>query len=99
MNGLVGRLVGEAKRERKVSPGVQNDAKKGPKRRSGVQNDTQKGPKMTGNEPISGPKWVPANRASEKKPRRFPGGSGKKPLSGFLSLVKKNHVGVLVFCH
>ena len=35
MNGLVGRLGGEAKREQKVSPGVQNDTKKGPKIRSG----------------------------------------------------------------
>ena len=43
MNASVERLGGEAKRERKVSPGVQNDGTKGPKRRLGHPKSDEKG--------------------------------------------------------
>ena len=64
MNGLVRRLGGEAKREQKVSPGVQNDAKKGPKMRSGggearSEKGQTKGPKKVASGSPGGAKMEP----------------------------------------
>ena len=63
MNGLVGRLGGEAKRERKVSPGVQNDAKKGPKRRSGGPKSDKKGVRGA----LGDPEKTGPGKVAEKK--------------------------------
>ena len=79
MNGLVGRLGGEAKREQKVSPGVQNDAKKGPKRRSGDPKSDKKGVRGA----LGDPEKTGPGKVAEKKcfgePRESQNGAKIEP--------------------
>ena len=59
----MGRPGGEAKRERKVSPGVQNDAKKGPKMRSGGPKSDKKGVRGA----LGDPEKTGPGKVAEKK--------------------------------
>ena len=59
----MGRPGGEAKRERKVSPGVQNDAKKGPKMMSGDPKSDKKGVRGA----LGDPEKTGPGKVAEKK--------------------------------
>ena len=71
----MGRLGGEAKRERKVSPGVQNDAKKGPKMRSGGPKSDKKGVRGA----LGDPEKTGPGKVAEKNASGRPGGAKMEP--------------------
>ena len=85
----MGRPGGEAKRERKVSPGVQNDAKKGPKMRSGGPKSDKKGVRGA----LGDPEKTGPGKVAEKKcfgeGRGCQNGAKIKPNSGKNASKKK----------